>query len=138
MRMQIRQVTAQPGDCERISHHGLTVERPQNLSAGHQGNNEHRGRLDLQILFAPNLALQRDAIMKFFQRCTRPDDDSAAHDRASRACEAIMFSARFACSQNASISSRETFSRARPLWAARRSMVWNRRTNFALALLKAI
>src|SRR5712664_214642 len=106
-----------------------------------RGHNKHGSRLDFQVGFSPNLALELHATMEFIETLALPNDDLLAH---CFACAALISGERdfpsdfFAASQNASISSRGRSLNSRPFFRASPSMARNRRENFALAFLSAI
>src|SRR5260370_20547340 len=105
------------------------------------GNDKHGSRLDFQVGFSPNLALQIHATMEFIETLTLPNGDLLAHCFVG----VPLISGRrgfpsdfFAASQNASISSRGRFLNSRPFFRASLSMARNLRETFALAFLSAI
>src|SRR5271167_402965 len=103
---------------QRVSDQPFRVERSKNLPARFLRHHEQRCRLDFEVLFAPNLSLQRNAALKFFNTLTFSNDDPLAHQtlRASIDFRESLFSARFAVSQNSSICSRGTSASAFPLF----------------------
>src|SRR5438477_8170231 len=140
--MEVRAAIAQSDDRQCVTHEFLAIKGAQDLPASKQRHHEHRGRFDLQVLFAPDLALEGHAAIKFFQRLTTPDSDLPGHgfDAAplARGFFAPSFSARFAWSHSASISVRGTSASARPEARATRSISRNRETNLALLRFNAI
>src|SRR5207302_5583865 len=104
-------------------------------------DHKHRGRLNLQVGFPPNLALKVDATMKFIETLAFPDDDPLAHLFAGAPLtsgKCVFPSYSFAAFQNASISSRGRSLNSLPFSRASPSMARNRRPNFPLASLSAI
>src|SRR2546430_9910895 len=59
-----RQAVPQANDRERIAHQAVAVESPQYFTAGMRGDHKHGGRLDFQVGFSPNLALEIHADRK--------------------------------------------------------------------------
>src|SRR5713101_8279 len=138
MRMQVNAIFAKADQRQRISHQPFAVERPQDLSPGDRRHHEHRHRLHFQVRLAPNLALQVHARLELFQRRALSHNDALAHRFCAASLSASSLSRRFAASHNDSISIRGTFSKARPLARASRSISRNLRENFAFAFFSAI
>src|SRR6266849_4923590 len=138
IRMQVDGIFAKADKRQRISHQPLAVERPQNLPSGNRCHHEHRHRLHFQVRLAPNLALQVHARLELFQRRAPSHNDALAHRFCAAPLSPSSLSRRFAASHNDSISIRGTFSKARPLARASRSISRNLRENFAFAFFSAI
>src|SRR5450432_1849054 len=148
VRVQVHDTLLKTGNGQRVADKPRTVERAQNLAPGVGGHDEQGHRLDFHVGFAPDFALQRYAVVEVFQGVAFADDDAAAHREGPALCAAptrvvrgtvlLVEPASFAEFQRASFSGRGTSSNLRPLCAARRSISWKRRTNFALAFFRAI
>src|SRR6202171_993167 len=139
--MQVRNAVTKPNDRERVSHQAFAIESAKHLAAGMRGDDKHGSRLDFQVGFSPNLALELHATMEFIETFALPSDDLLAHCFAGAALissECGFPSDFFAASQNASISSRGRSLNSRSFFRASLSMARNRRANFALAFLSAI
>src|SRR5215469_8665941 len=108
--MQVRCVLVQPDYRERISDELPAVKRAEHLTCCKRGHHKHRCRLHLQVGLAPNLALQLDASVKFFQLRALSNDDAFAHGLFSAARATVFCSLRFAASHSASISGLGIFS----------------------------
>src|SRR5277367_4404727 len=133
MRVQIGPAIAYAGDGQQKAHERIPGEGAYNLSTGVRGHHEYCGRLNLERLFAPDLALQGHAGVKLFQRVATADYHWRVHGVAPR-----RFSRCFATSQNFSISSRGTLANSLPPSRAMASIARNREENFPLARLRAI
>src|SRR6266849_2786015 len=138
MRMQVHGVFPQADQRQRISHQPFAVERSQNLSPGDRCHHEHRHRFYLQVRLAPDLALQSHARFVLFQHSALSHHDAFVHRFCAASLSPSSPSRRFAASHSDSISPRGTFSKARPLALANRSISRNLRENFAFAFFRAI
>src|SRR5256884_3627331 len=139
--MEIRQAFTQANHRQRVAHQVGAVESPQHFTARMRGDHKHGSRLDLQVAFPPDLALEIHATVEVIETLAFPNDDLLAHCFVA----AQLISGKrgfpsdfFAASQNASISSRGRSLNSRPFFRASLSMARNRRENFALAFLRAI
>src|SRR5712664_999186 len=136
--VQVRDATLESDDRERETHETIAIERAQHFPARMRGDDEQRGRLNLQVRFSPNFALQVHATMKFIEAFAFANNNIRAHRLARAPLRSIFCSVRLARSQSASISSRGRFLNSRPPSRASFSMERNLRENFALAFFRAI
>src|SRR5260370_15291647 len=139
--MQVGNAVTQANNRERVAHQTVAGKCAQHFPAGMRGHYKHRSRLDFQVGFSPNLALEIHATMEFIQTLALPNGDLLAHCFAGVPLISGTRgfpSAFFAASQNASISSRGRFLNSRPLFRASPYRARNLRKNFALAFLSAI
>src|SRR2546427_231608 len=133
--------TTRADDRERVPHQTLAVKGPQPLTAGMRGDDKHSARLDFQVGFSPNRALEIDTMMEVIEALAFPNDDFLAH---CFVCAPLFSgnrgfrSAFLVASQSASISSRGRSLNSRPFFRASLSISRNRRENFVLAFLRAI
>src|SRR2546430_4077763 len=74
-----RQAVPQANDRERVAHQAVAVESPQYFTAGMRGDHKHGSRLDFQVGFSPNLALEIHATMEVIETLALPNDDLLAH-----------------------------------------------------------
>ncbi len=81
MRMQIYDARLETDERERVSDELGAVECAQHLSAGICGDNKSRHRLDFEVGFAPDRALQVHARVKFRERVAFAHDDAIHHRR---------------------------------------------------------
>jgi hypothetical protein len=79
VRMEIWYATAQANHGKRIAHQLVAIKSAQHLSAGMRRDHKHGGRLDLQVGFSPDLALELHATMEFIEAFALPHDDFLAH-----------------------------------------------------------
>jgi hypothetical protein len=79
VRMEVRQAVPQANDRERVAHQAVAVESPQYFTAGMRGDHKHGSRLDFQVGFSPNLALEIHATMEVIETLALPNDDLLAH-----------------------------------------------------------
>jgi len=76
---RVREAVTQANDRERVAHQAVAVERPQHFTAGKRGDHKHGSRLDFQVGFSPNLALEIHATMEVIETLALPNDDLPAH-----------------------------------------------------------
>src|ERR1700730_238526 len=136
--VQKRPAVAPSAHRQGVADEFTAHKRAQDLATGIRCHDEHGRRLDLQVLFTPDFALQLHTVMEFRQSVALSHDDASAHRRCSASLAENFSSPRFAESQRASISPREISWNRRPVSEARRSISRKRRRNFALAFFKAI
>src|SRR5215475_7168622 len=122
--------------CQRQSAtgHPLPVKSAQHLPPGLRSNYEQRDRFNLQILFAPNLALHPYALVELRYPFAFAYDNPFTHRTLPAACLLSLF----ARSHSLSISGRGTSASSLPLSRARRSISRNRVANLAFAFFNAI
>src|SRR5258708_38818539 len=105
------------------------------------GDHKQSARLDFQVSFSPNRALQIHATMEIIEALALPNDDFRPHGFV---CAPLISdnrgfpSALLAASQSASIPSRGRSLNSWPSFRASLSISRKRRENFALAFLRAI
>src|SRR2546426_9708451 len=139
--MEVWHAVTQANDRERVAHQTVAVKCTQHLTAGIRGDDKHRARLDFQVGFSPNRALEIDTMMEVIEALAFPNDDFLAH---CFVCAPLFSgnrgfrSAFLVASQSASISSRGRSLNSRPFFRASLSISRNRRENFVLAFLRAI
>src|SRR5258706_8620545 len=80
MRMQICAAIAQGCQRQREAYQCLPGKCSEYLAAGVRSHHKSRRWLDLQILFSPDRALQRDAVMKLFQRLALPNRNGLVYN----------------------------------------------------------
>src|SRR5258708_2054713 len=105
------------------------------------GDHKQSARLDFQVSFSPDRALQIHATMEIIEALALPNDDFRAHcfDCAPLVSGNRGFPSAFLMvSQSVSISSRGRSLNSWPSFRASLSISRKRRENFALALLSAI
>src|SRR5712664_274189 len=117
VRMQVRYAVAKAHDREREAHQAVGIESAQHFTAGVRGDHKHGSRLDFQVGFTPNLALEIHATMEVIETLALPNDDRPAHYLVA----AQLISGKrgfpsdfFAAAQNASISTRGRSLNSRP------------------------
>src|SRR5437016_2353166 len=115
--MEVGNAVTQANHRERVSHQAVTIKSAQHFAAGMRGHNKHGSRLDLQVGFSPNLALELDTTMEIIEALTFPNDDVPGHGfvGAPPITGKYGFPSDFLVwSQNTSICSRGRFLNSRP------------------------